>query len=270
MSSSSCRFSQRAAVSRGAWAIAAALLLLSSAAQGAAGPPVTTVYPPESSPYGKTLGEWSGLWWAWAFGIPAGVNPILDPTGANCDENQSGPVWFLAGAFSSDPLTRSCTVPLGKAVFFPIINIECSTVEPPPFHGDTPAELLACATSFIGFSDVITCSVDGAAVNNAVGFRFQSPATPFTASVDNILGVPAGTSGLLVSDGYWIMVPPLPVGPHVIHFTGLLGGGPFAGFSQDVTYEITVQSRGRGAQVSSDPPGSVHPKLWGAVKSIYR
>jgi hypothetical protein len=227
------------------------------------------VVPPSSNPHGKTYAEWSGLWWQWAFSIPAGVNPILDPTGEHCDEGQSGPVWFLAGSFSSDPLTRSCTVPAGKFIFFPIINIECSTVEAPPFFGGNPDELLACATSFLGFNDVITCSVDGQDVPDvATRFRFQSPPTPFTTSVDNILGVPAGTNGLLVSDGYWIMLSPQSAGTHTIHFTGLLGGGPFAGFSQDVTYEITVVGGGRGPHVTSDPEGE--GSTWGNVKRLYR
>ena len=69
------------------------------------------IIPPHASPYGKSYGAWSGLWWAWAFSIPAGVNPILDPTGENCDEGELGKVWFLAGSFSSEPTTRSCTVP---------------------------------------------------------------------------------------------------------------------------------------------------------------
>jgi hypothetical protein len=270
MSLRPCTVSQRGAVAKRLWIIAAALLLLSAGAQAASGPPVaTTVYPPEARPYGKTLAEWSGLWWAWAFSIPAGVNPILDPTGANCAEGQSGHVWFLAGSFSDAPLTRSCTVPGGKAIFLPMINIECSTVEPPPFYGGNEAELVACATSFIGFSDAVTCTVDGVDVSNAIRYRFQSPVTPFTTSVDNILGLPAGTNGLLVSDGYWIMLPPLSVGQHEVHFTALLGGGPFAGFAQDVTYQITVKSKGRGPVVSSDP-GNGEPALWGAVKSIYR
>ena len=83
--------------------------------------------------------------------------------------------------------------------------------------------------------------MDGVALQNVNGYRVQSPATPFTTSVDNILGVPAGSSGLLVSDGYWIMVPPLSKGAHEIHCTGLLGSGPFAGFSQDVTWHLTVE-----------------------------
>ncbi|MGH2626780.1 MAG: dockerin type I repeat-containing protein, partial [Anaerolineales bacterium] len=201
--------------------------------------PNPRVIPVNARPHGRSYGEWSGLWWAWAFSIHPSVNPLLDPTGANCHQGQSGPVWFLAGAFSSDTQKRTCTVPRDKAVFFPFINIECSTLEPPPFFGSNEAELTECAMGFFSDLDEATCNIDGQELSDLTSYRVQSPATPFTVGDENILGVPAG-SGLLVSDGYWLMLPPLTPGEHTVHFTGLLGGGPFAGFSQDMTYHLTV------------------------------
>ena len=44
---------------------------------------------------GKTMGQWSASSWQWAFAIPVGRNPLLDPDGTFCAENQRGPVWFL-------------------------------------------------------------------------------------------------------------------------------------------------------------------------------
>jgi hypothetical protein len=35
---------------------------------------------------------------------------------------QRGPVWFLAGARSGEPVTRRCSIPEGVALFFPVIN----------------------------------------------------------------------------------------------------------------------------------------------------
>src|SRR5262245_36308823 len=57
------------------------------------------IIPPGARPYGKTYGEWGARWWQWLLAIPAPVNPNLDPTGANCGQGQSGPVWFVAGNF---------------------------------------------------------------------------------------------------------------------------------------------------------------------------
>src|SRR5690242_14852401 len=78
------------------------------------------VFPLDDSPYGNTYGEWSARWWQWLTAIPAATNPNFDTTGANCAVGQVGPVWFLAGTFSSAPpkITRSCTIPHGKALLF--------------------------------------------------------------------------------------------------------------------------------------------------------
>src|SRR4030081_3634226 len=69
-----------------------------------------------------TYGQWSARWSQWALAIPKGTNPLLDTTGAKCAVGQGGPVWFLAGTFGSGSVSRSCTVPAGKALFFPVVN----------------------------------------------------------------------------------------------------------------------------------------------------
>ena len=85
-------------------------------------PPV--VLPPQSQPYGESYAQWAADWWNWALSIPAEINPAADPTGTNAAVGQHGPVWFLAGAVGSGPLavTRTVTIPEGKALFFPIVN----------------------------------------------------------------------------------------------------------------------------------------------------
>ena len=40
----------------------------------------------------------------------------------------------------------------------------------------------------------------------------------------------------LAASGYWILMKPLAVGPHVVHFQGKVPG-----FSLNVTYNLTVQ-----------------------------
>ena len=72
--------------------------------------------------YGNTYGEWSAEWWQWVLSIPQANSPVADTTGADCAQQQSGPVFFLAGTGGGDPVTRNCTVPAGKALYFPILN----------------------------------------------------------------------------------------------------------------------------------------------------
>ncbi len=208
-------------------------------APSAGNPPVL---PPNSNPFGKSYREWAARWWQWYFSIPAPVHPVADESGVNCAQGQSGKVWFLAGAATGEA-ERTCQVPNGKAILFPIINAECSTVEPDPFHGDNEAELRACVEA-IGFSDAdeLTVTIDGQVVENLLRYRIQSTQSPlfdFTLPDDDILGVDA-TQGQAVAGGYYVMLPPLSRGEHVVYFKGVLKAGPFGGFSQEVTYHLTI------------------------------
>jgi len=107
------------------------------------------VLPPDTHAFGQTYEEWSARWWQWAISMPSDHNPLADT--ADCSMGQVGPVWFLGGSFAQTPLTgpRKCTVPPGKGLFFPIVDVDCSSMEAPPFHGDTPAERIACARGLI-------------------------------------------------------------------------------------------------------------------------
>ena len=66
----------------------------------------------------------------------------------------------------------------------------------------------------------------------------------FVVPETNLPGIDTSTrgqSGIAVSDGFWIMLKPLEPGKHTIHFEGAcLLGSPCSGFTQNVTYEITV------------------------------
>ena len=98
-----------------------------------------------------TVRELSAAWWQWALSIPASVNPLGDPTGSLCGVGQHGKVWFLGGTLDGSPANRSCKVPAGTAIFFPVINAECSVIEDQTLQNK--AELQACAK---GFMDLVT------------------------------------------------------------------------------------------------------------------
>jgi hypothetical protein len=233
---------------------AAALQGLPSLAT-AQGNPNPRIAPPNSRPYGLSYGEWGAEWWKWALGIPAGENfdenPILDPTGEFADVDQSGPVWFLAGNFGGTT-QRTVTVPAGKALFFPLANnvfwapddlafaaqvAESLGIDPEDL---TDEELIRLLVNFAtdAASD-LSLTIDGVPMQDLVRYRAESPAFHIedTDLLDD-LEVPISADNLAVADGYWIMLAPLPVGEHTIHFTA--DGPVFGPFALDVTYHITV------------------------------
>ena len=212
----------------------------------AAGNPNPRVLPPNSHPYGYSYEEWAGKWWQWVAPIPVHdangnfLNPAFDTTGEHCAEGQSGPVWYLAGTFLGGPTTRNCTVPTGKAILFPIFTVECSVVEPDPFHGNNEAELRSCAR---GFTDLVIhsvtdleASVDGRELTDLFSsYRFTSPLiNPLEYAEENVLFVPGPGITQSVADGFYVMLAPLPPGQHTIQFATADG-------FQNVTYNLTVR-----------------------------
>jgi hypothetical protein len=196
----------------------------------------TKVFSPDASIFGKGLDDWSAEWQKWFISIPASQNPALD--NGPCSTAQSGPVWFIP---SGSGVTRQCTVLTGKLLLITLINAECSNVEALPFFGATEHTREECAETLIdGVSTrSLLFTIDGQPVRNLSRYRVQSPQYHFSMpATDNVLGVTSGaTSGVSVSDGYFVMVQLAP-GHHVLRFAAAIVSGPGAGFSQDVTYDF--------------------------------
>jgi len=236
--------------------LVASLLLGATMAHAANANP--GVLPPHSRAFGKTYAEWSVRWWQWLLSQPFESNPTFDTSGTDCANEQSGPVWFLAdtpGTPETPPVTRACDVPAGKAVLFPIINFEndfpCPDPTFKPDPGQSLEDFLTNGTASIpGARDIIDgvtslqVTVDGVQLTNLFDYRATSDLFTFTgdpsltATFDPCI---TGSSQPAVSDGFWIMLTPLRPGSHTIHFEAAITAGPLKGFTQDVTYMLTVK-----------------------------
>jgi hypothetical protein len=171
-----------------------------------------------------------------AMGIPADHNPLLDETGADAGQGQSGPVRFLAGVFNATGTAeRTITVPSGKSLFFPIVNdIWISALPTDPQTADGIRPLIAPA---VNDATDLRCEIDARSVNNLQWFRTESPLFDVTLPANNIFGIDAGTYGPSMDEGFYLMVAPPRVGRHAIHFHGSLPDLPF---TLDITYHLTV------------------------------
>ena len=205
------------------------------------------VFSPQGAADGNTYGAWSTIWWQHMTALPGNFDPTKSQ---NCGFNQSGPVWYLVESPSGGTQNLSCTVPAGKAIFLPIINVECSTQEQPTFpngFGCTDEDSCRrCATTYGDHirtsSAYLNASIDGVPVTNLTAFRTASPSYTFTATNNNLFISPTqgnGGKGTSVSDGYWLLVRPLLPGTHTIHVHGAFDSTA-GNFTQNALYTITV------------------------------
>ena len=88
----------------------------------AALPSQAQLIPPAKTIAGATQEEWARRWWHWALSFEDDDSPVADADGSLCASGQSGPVWFLAGTYGSKRTVRSCRIPAGKTLFFPLLN----------------------------------------------------------------------------------------------------------------------------------------------------
>jgi hypothetical protein len=196
-------------------------------------------FPANSKPYGLSYGDWSVKWWQWLLPITSSMNPINDKTGATCTQGQSGPVWFLTGSLGGHA-ERSCTIPAGKAIFFPILSAECSYAEDSTLKNE--AQLSSCAVNSVqgGIGHV---TVDGVDFQNLQTYEVQSPLFGFTFPKDNIFGANPGPTQS-VSYGNFLMLQPMNPGNHTVHFGGVVLANPTLGtqsFATDATYHLVVK-----------------------------
>ncbi|MGE5139444.1 MAG: hypothetical protein ACM3JD_08295 [Rudaea sp.] len=192
------------------------------------------VLPPSSTPIDISYGEWRARWWQWAVGQPASVSPLQDTTGEFCAVGQTGKVWFLAGTMFGGSFTRSCTIPADKAVYFPVANAFCTDVG----TGATPEEMLECAKQYMDTATDLSAELDGVPFKNLESYRVRYSAEDFdlTLPPDNIFEAPAGVYGPTGADGIQLMLVPLSVGHHILHFHALFpGSDPIDG-----TYYLTI------------------------------
>jgi hypothetical protein len=190
----------------------------------------------------------SAEWQQWALSIPTSENPQLDTNGGKCMVGQRGFVWFLAGVFigQAPTVTRTCSVPEGKALYFPVINsvqINAPNVCGQDSNNIPVGTLRSMAAPSIDGATNLSVTVDTITIKNfrRVKSEVFEVALPEENVFDSLCGgpgsVPAGIYSPAVDDGFYVLLNPLRVGSHTLHFHA---ESPAGTLQQDVTYNLTV------------------------------
>lgn len=175
---------------------------------------------------GHTQEEWSTKWWQWAASFEDSASPVADTTGKLCHLKQTGDVWFLAGTYEQRRTIRTCKVPAGKYLFFPLVN--SLVLQDPRINMTCPDAVSQVRGSMMGVTSLVL-ELDGKQ-STGLEARRLSPLQCFDLA--------AGSGGPMPSaaSGYYIMLRPLSRGTHTLNF-----GGRLPEFSQAVTYTLHVE-----------------------------
>jgi hypothetical protein len=199
--------------------------------------------------FGRT-GELAGAWLQWALSKPIPKNPMIGEYrgGPKCNGRPVSETpgeekwWFLAGTFgpTQPGVERTCTVPAGRWLFFPVANFLFIITEP------TETEELGRKQADEFMDSVLTdpnlsisVTVDGKEVLRRADSPLVTVRVPENNVFDLLPGVdlPGGSYDGL-TDGLWATVPPLSKGKHTIHFAL---SAPREDFRQDNTYHLRVK-----------------------------
>lgn len=190
------------------------------------------VVPPTERVVNISQSDWSKAWWQWAGSFDSSNSPIADRSGINCHLKQKGPVWFLAGTYGTARTIRTCTVPRGKYLFFPLINYVVMPSSAASCTSSCCASFAETAKSITDQPFQLVLDIDGRRIENLANYR-QATKECFDMGA---LAEPRYRIFPSAANGYYVMLRPLSVGKHVLNF-----GGVLPSMSQAVTYTLLVE-----------------------------
>jgi hypothetical protein len=221
------------------------------------------IFSPDHRFKGLTQADLANDWWRWALSFPAPVNPLLDTTGEFSHLGDLGPVFFLAATTGDQTVARTVTIGSDQAVFFPVFPfITWDAIS--AYHPGTYPNLLRDVEETAGIEP------SGAAPNTKLTLTLNGKPLPLPKGTTSLfdfrqtspelfnLFIPANNAFFLtdpiypgtfpsVSDGWWVLLKPLPVGRYTLRFGGdTIGIGPYAAnglLFTDTTYTIVVRDR---------------------------
>jgi DNA-binding beta-propeller fold protein YncE len=180
-------------------------------------PALAQIVPGGSTVEGKTIGDWGFEWWQWVWGITS-VDPLIDTVGTRQFAGQMPPVFFTcgaAGAAAGVPVTRSFYVPADQYILVALSTIGVwyePGIDPPDIcTNGAPAE--------VDMTTSLSFSLDGVPISQADLFNNHREPSSLSQTAVVVPGNPYAAPGSYpgsCSDGYFVMIEPLPTGPHVI------------------------------------------------------
>jgi hypothetical protein len=170
--------------------------------------------------HGEPLSTLAERHWQWLGSIPRQAAQLDDTEGKNCGINQQGPVWFLHSHNFIQPI-QTCTVPAGKPIFGPVLGLINDYPCPDPNFEPAPGQSLKAFLQDLAAYLIDTGVTRTEAFIDGVPLKVRRVRTGifgFTAAKDlvSVDSCFTGSPQLATTDGYYLLLDPLPRGNHVL------------------------------------------------------
>jgi hypothetical protein len=197
--------------------------------------------PPPGAP-GSQLASLTDKWWQRILStdITTQPDPLTTIYRGDCSQLIQGNTLFLVGQIFGTSVVNhgTCTISPQTSVLFPLVNafdIDCQSLKQNSTHGGVctfgvskqtpvmgqPFGLLRILAS-VGGATNLAASLDGVPLQFV---RVQSPPGGFEVNLaaHDVFGFNVGPVTLHgVADGFWVLLPSLPIGQHSLTFGGCL------------------------------------------------
>ncbi|MEJ8645022.1 signal protein [Streptomyces sp. MS1.HAVA.3] len=159
--------------------------------------------------------EIQSRWWSWAASSRPATNPMSDPDGRFCADNQPADAWYLAMPLGGKA-ERRCAIPQGRPVVFPVINFTGTKDE--------------CAAKLAG--------AEGKVMLDSTHVEGVERMEPTAIRIKGVEGNPVTQKAGTVETygcGLWVRLGPVPGGTGTLTVDGTAGS-----LSLSVTYKLEV------------------------------
>jgi hypothetical protein len=188
---------------------------------------------------GRSATEWGNSWWQWAFEHPEVLGDTTGEFGALGDVR--GPVFFAEGS-GGEPFRGSVNVPAGEYVLLPVATYIWTFFDP---CAAVPCARRIINENFLKGIRSVFVWIDGKPVGNwATHIVKADRHNPAVFVVDAGPIGEDGYGGILpaLQGGYWLMLAPLPPGPHHVSMRATVPDlDPFTGEPTGGTVTLDAQ-----------------------------
>jgi hypothetical protein len=170
---------------------------------------------PSENVNGVSQSTLSMRWWQWAWSFSDGTGPISDLSGKDCAAGQPADIWFLAGTYGDEPVSRTCRMPAGRPLFFPLVNYVYFPTDKKQHSCASMRREVAKLTDDV---ENLQLELNGKPLRVSRAHR-QAPTDCFDLGVNQR---PPKRISPSAANGYYVALAPLTKGTYKLRFSGSL------------------------------------------------